>query len=34
VLILGDDSVRVVGAGNAWRIFQHDDGVLVSTILP
>lgn len=33
-LILGDDSVRVVGAGNAWRVVQHEDGVLVSTILP
>ncbi|CAN5182651.1 hypothetical protein BH11ACT2_BH11ACT2_10000 [soil metagenome] len=33
-LILGDDSVRVVGTGSAWRIVQHDDGVLVSTILP
>jgi cyanophycinase len=34
VLILGDDIVRVVGAGSAWRIVQHEDGVLVSTILP
>lgn len=34
VLILSDDGVRIVGSGNAWRVFQHDDGVLVATILP
>jgi cyanophycinase len=33
-LIISDDSVRVVGRGNAWSVTQHDDGVLVNTILP
>lgn len=33
-LIISDDTVRVVGRGNAWSVSQHDDGVLVNTILP
>lgn len=32
VLIVGDDSLRVVGSGSVWQVSQHDDGVLVSTI--
>jgi cyanophycinase len=31
-LIVGDDSLRVVGAGSVWQVNQHDDGVLVSTL--
>jgi cyanophycinase len=33
-LIIGEDSVRVVGRGNAWSVTLHDDGVLVNTIVP
>ena len=32
VLIVGDDSLRVVGVGSVWMVSQHDDGVLVSTL--
>ena len=32
VLIVGDDSLRVVGTGSVWQVNQHDDGVLVSTL--
>lgn len=32
VLIVGDDSLRVVGSGSVWQVNQHDDGVLVSTL--
>jgi len=32
VLIVGDDSLRVVGDGSVWLVNQHDDGVLVSTL--
>ena len=31
-LIVGDDSLRVVGVGSVWMVSQHDDGVLVSTL--
>ena len=31
-LIVGDDSLRVVGEGSVWMVSQHDDGVLVSTL--
>jgi cyanophycinase len=32
VLIVGDDSLRVVGTGSVWQVNQHDDGVLVSSL--
>ena len=31
-LIVGDNSLRVVGTGSVWQVNQHDDGVLVSTL--
>ena len=31
-LIVGDDSLRVVGRGSVWQVSPHDDGVLVSTL--
>jgi len=33
-LVISDDAIHVVGRGNAWSVSQHDDGVLVTTILP
>lgn len=32
VLIVGDDSLRVVGTGSIWQVDRTDDGVLVSTL--
>ena len=32
VLIVGDDSLRVVGTGSIWQVDRSDDGVLVSTL--
>jgi len=32
VLIVGDDSLRVVGTGSVWQVDSGDDGVLVSTL--
>jgi cyanophycinase len=32
VLIVGDDLLRVVGAGSIWQVDRTDDGVLVSTL--
>lgn len=32
VLIVGDDSLRVLGEGSVWMVSQHEDGVLVSTL--
>jgi cyanophycinase len=31
-LIVGDDTLRVVGTGSVWQVNQHEDGVLVSTL--
>ena len=32
VLIVGDDSLRVVGTGSVWQVDSGDEGVLVSTL--
>lgn len=32
VLIVGDDSLRVVGTGSIWQVDRGDDGVSVSTL--
>ena len=32
VLIVGDDSLRVIGRGSVWQVDSGDDGVLVSTL--
>ncbi len=31
-LIIGDDALDVVGRGSVWRVTQHDDGVIVSSL--